>query len=117
MPDTLRDRIAAALRSAAHRCGEDCPAPTETACHAAHPVQEAVEHHGVITDVYAPISALADVVLPLVAAEREAGRCDGLREGANDLAAVANPHTERGAGVRWAADRLRARVDAEEPRP
>lgn len=33
------------------------------------------------------------------------------RAAADELAAAANPHTERGAGVRWAADRLRARAD------
>ncbi|GAI15862.1 unnamed protein product, partial [marine sediment metagenome] len=70
-PGTLRQRIETALRDAVHVCGEDCPAPDEAACHAAHPIQEAVSHHGVVTDLYAPIAALADAVLPLVA-EREA---------------------------------------------
>lgn len=42
---------------------------------------------------------------------REQAAAAAYRAAADELAAAANPHTERGAGVRWAADRLRARAD------
>jgi hypothetical protein len=38
-------------------------------------------------------------------------RIAAYRAAADELTAAANPHNERGAGVRWAADRLRTRAD------
>lgn len=106
----LRQRIETALRDAAHVCGPDCPAPDETACHAAHPVQEAVSQDGVVTDVYGPIVALADVVLPLVTAER-AAELDTVAEYlAGDPAITA---AEMAVLLRERAGVLRARVITE----
>jgi hypothetical protein len=51
----------------------------------------------------AVLNDLASAVLPLTAT--------AYRAAADELTAAANPRTERGAGVRWAADHLRARAD------
>jgi hypothetical protein len=50
---------------------------------------------------------LDDYAVEVARSERVAA----YRSAADELAAAANPHTERGAGVQWAADRLRARAD------
>lgn len=42
---------------------------------------------------------------------REQATAAAYRAAAAEIEADANPHNERGAGVRWAADRLRARAD------
>jgi hypothetical protein len=61
--------------------------------------------------------ALADALLPLFAAEREAGRRDGLREGAS-VAHDEGTHLyddmgqKAAAGAWYVRDRLRARADA-----
>lgn len=69
-PD-LRERYEAALRAAAHVCGEDCDQPDDRACHQAHPVQEWVSSHGVVTGLYGPIPAIAAVVMGVRDAEME----------------------------------------------
>lgn len=73
-PDAGRQqRIATVLREAVYVCDEDCDAPDDDACHATHPIQAAVLHHGIVTDLYGPIDALAAVLAPLVAKERTDG--------------------------------------------
>ncbi|GAA2112545.1 hypothetical protein GCM10009759_55360 [Kitasatospora saccharophila] len=72
-PD-LRQRLVDALRDAAYDCDGHCGLD-EQDCLAQHPIEVAVEHHGVATDVYGPITALAEVaadaVQPELAALRE----------------------------------------------
>lgn len=47
----------------------------------------------------------------LLTAERVKVRAEVLREAADELAAMANPTTERGAGVMWSAEQLRRMAD------
>lgn len=69
----LQQRIAAVLREAAHWCPDDDCALDERACNAVNPVQVGAWTHGVVTEIYGPIDALAAVLAPLVAKERADG--------------------------------------------
>jgi|GEM_PF-6741465 len=117
-PDAgLRQRTVDTLRWAVYVCGEECDASDDAACHAAHPVQAGAIHHGTVTDLHGPIDALAAALLPLLAAERAAGRNDGLREGADlaheEGAALYSDMGQKAAAGAWLVrDRLRTRADA-----
>ncbi|MFI1520621.1 hypothetical protein [Kitasatospora cineracea] len=59
-PADLRQRLAEAIRAAAYDCDGHCGLD-EAECLDRHPITVAVEHHGVATDVYGPVTALAEV--------------------------------------------------------
>ncbi|MDH6709784.1 hypothetical protein P3T27_006533 [Kitasatospora sp. MAA19] len=73
-PPSLRDRIAASLRTAAYDC-DGCDL-TERECDDQHPIQAAVLHHDVITSVYGDIDAIAAAVLAVVQPEIDRLRAD-----------------------------------------
>jgi hypothetical protein len=111
-PDAaLRGRIVAALRAAAKDCWDGCPL-TEEECTQQHPIRVSATAHGVTSDIEAPVDALADALLPLFAAEREAG----MREAAEDLPRDVALHADLGPYMdvllNRVADWLRARADA-----
>jgi hypothetical protein len=92
--DQLRDRIAAALRVAAHDCSGDCGLP-EATCFEEHPIQVSVIHFDQIAGVYGYIDALATVAATAVQPElnRDIARwC--LRE---ELEQVEGMYIQRGA--------------------
>ncbi|ABD94190.1 unknown [Streptomyces phage mu1/6] len=88
-PPSLRDRIEAALRAAAHDCPDDCGL-TETDCYEQHPIQVSVLHHGVIAGVYGYIDAIAAAVLAIVQPELDArdAEIDRLRIAAQSAAVL-----------------------------
>lgn len=96
---SLRERIAAALRAAAHSCDGTCGLDERT-CHEAHPVQEAATTHGVISDLYGPIDAIAEVV----AGVRE----DEMRQLRERVALLERGAAEREALLTEARDALEA---------
>ena len=65
MTDDLRAHIATAIRAAAYYCNGDC-GKTEAECDAEHPIQVAVWHYDVVTDVAGPVEALANAVMEIV---------------------------------------------------
>jgi hypothetical protein len=70
----LRGQYAAALRDAlragAYSCDGDCGMP-EQACTELHPVQVAARSCGAVSDVYGPVDAIADLLVPAVLAVRD----------------------------------------------
>lgn len=105
--DDLRQRIADTIRSIPHAGWTYAPGQ-EKFDH--HKDRDHPGHTYSITCALcvSDITALANALLPLVAAER----ADAARQAADDLTAAANPRTERRADVSWATDRIRARAQA-----
>ena len=65
IPDSsLSERVAQALREAAHLCPNDCGL-TETACRAEHPVQVSVLGNGgtTVEEITGPVTVLADIAM------------------------------------------------------
>ena len=69
----LVQRVVEALRAAAHDCDSIIDGDA-TACRAQHPIQVGAWHHGQVSDVYGPVSAIAAVAASVVAAELRAAR-------------------------------------------
>lgn len=70
----LQSRIAEAIREAGKLCDDDCVDPA--ACDAAHPIQAAVLHFDVVTDVYGPVDELAKVAAAVVQPELDRLRAE-----------------------------------------
>lgn len=69
--DDLRQRIADTIRAAAKDCWDGCGL-TEEECTRRHPIRVCATAHGVTSDIEGPVDAIAEALLPLVAAERAA---------------------------------------------
>ena len=68
---SLRDRVAGAIRAAAHWCDGEC-GKTERECDDAHPLHAWVWTFGVVSGVHGPPEAFADAVLAAVRPEMDA---------------------------------------------
>jgi hypothetical protein len=90
---SLRDRIAGAIRAAAHWCDGEC-GKTERECDDAHPLQAWVWTFGVVSGVHGPPEAFADAVLAAVRPEM-----DALADDRDRLAAELN--TQRPGDALW----------------
>ena len=61
MSNPFTTPIADALRAAAFDCDGTGGQHNAERCEEQHPIQAACIHHGVVTDLYGPIDAIADV--------------------------------------------------------
>ena len=89
----LRDRIAAALRDAAYDCDGNCGLD-ERECDAQHPIQAAVLHFGIVSDVTGDVHALADAVLATVQPELDRLRVE-LEQARQQLPTDITIHTRK----------------------
>ncbi|MGW4695186.1 hypothetical protein ACWEO1_22720 [Kitasatospora cineracea] len=87
-PAGLRQRIAEAIRDAAHDCPGDCGL-SERECDAQHPIQVSAWHYDQVASVYGDIDALAEVAAAVVEPEMAA-----LRAEVATLTAVARSNRE-----------------------
>jgi hypothetical protein len=71
----LRDRLAEVIRNAAYDCDGTCGLG-ERECDAQHPIQVAVLHFGIVSDVTGDVHALADTVAAVVQPELDRLRAE-----------------------------------------